>query len=572
MSVTTSRKLNKYSSVLTQTISQVGSQAMLYGVGLTDEDMHKPQVGIASMGWEGNTCNMHLNALSRRVKQGVQEAGAVGLVFHTIGVSDGMSMGTAGMKFSLLSRDIIADSIEAVMRAQWYDANISLPGCDKNMPGVLMAMARVNRPSIMVYGGTISPGLLQQPGNGSVRKLDIISAFEAYGQYLAADIDEEQMREVLRNACPGEGACGGMYTANTMASAIESLGMSLPYSSSYPATSEGKQQECLEAGAAIRNLLELDLKPLDILTRAAFENAITLTVILGGSTNAVLHLLAIAKSTDAQLTIDDFQEISDRTPLLADLKPSGQYVMEDLYEVGGVPAVQKMLLREGFLHGDCMTVTGKTLAENLETVPDLAEGQKIIMPVNEPVKETGHLQILYGNLAETGAVAKITGKEGLRFRGPAICYDSEEDCLAGIESDEVLPGNVVVIRYEGPKGGPGMREMLSITGAIMGKGLGSEVALITDGRFSGGSHGFVVGHITPEAQEGGLLALAQNGDTITIDAEGNTLTLEVAEEEIDPPPRGLEPAGIQGEERGPLEIYQDRFQRLRRLRNRRLNR
>ena len=533
MSVTTSRKLNKYSSVLTQTISQVGSQAMLYGVGLTDEDMHKPQVGIASMGWEGNTCNMHLNALSRRVKQGVQEAGAVGLVFHTIGVSDGMSMGTAGMKLSLLSRDIIADSIEAVMRAQWYDANISLPGCDKNMPGVLIAMARVNRPSIMVYGGTISPGLLQQPGNGSVRKLDIISAFEAYGEYLAADIDEEQMREVLRNACPGEGACGGMYTANTMASAIESLGMSLPYSSSYPATSEGKQQECQEAGAAIRNLLELDLKPLDILTRAAFENAITLTVILGGSTNAVLHLLAIAKSTDAQLSIDDFQEISDRTPLLADLKPSGQYVMEDLYEVGGVPAVQKMLLREGFLHGDCMTVTGKTLAENLETVPDLTEGQKIIMPVSEPVKETGHLQILYGNLAETGAVAKITGKEGLRFRGPAICYDSEEDCLAGIESDEVLPGNVVVIRYEGPKGGPGMREMLSITGAIMGKGLGSEVALITDGRFSGGSHGFVVGHITPEAQEGGLLALAQNGDTITIDAEGNTLTLEVAEEEID---------------------------------------
>ena len=533
MAVTTSQKLNKYSSMLTQTISQVGSQAMLYGVGLSDEDMKKPQVGIASMGWEGNTCNMHLNALARRVKQGVQEAGQVGLIFHTIGVSDGISMGTAGMKLSLLSRDIIADSIEAVMRAQWYDANISLPGCDKNMPGVLIAMARLNRPSLMVYGGTIRPGHLAQPGNGSMQKLDIISAFEAYGHYLAADIDEEQMREVLRNACPGEGACGGMYTANTMASAIESLGMSLPYSSSYPASSEDKQQECLEAGAAIRNLLELDLKPLDILTRQAFENSITVTIALGGSTNAVLHLIAIAKATNVQLTIDDFQEISDRTPLLADLKPSGQFVMEDLYEVGGVPAVQKMLLREGFLHGDCMTVTGKTLAENLADVPDLSEGQKVIMPVENPIKETGHLQILYGNLAETGAVAKITGKEGLRFSGPAVCYDSEEDCLAGIESDEVLPGNVVVIRYEGPKGGPGMREMLSITAAIMGKGLGKDVALITDGRFSGGSHGFVVGHITPEAQDGGLLALAKSGDTITIDAETNKLTLEVTVEEIE---------------------------------------
>ena len=534
MTLTTKQKLNRYSSVLTQTISQVGSQAMLYGIGLSDEDMKKPQVGIASMGWEGNTCNMHLNALARRVKQGVQDADLVGLIFHTIGVSDGISMGTAGMKLSLLSRDIIADSIEAVMRAQWYDANISLPGCDKNMPGVLMAMARLNRPSLMVYGGTIRPGYLPQNGSGhGEQKLDIISAFEAYGHYLASDIDEEGLKEVLRNACPGEGACGGMYTANTMASAIETLGMSLPYSSSYPASSEGKQQECIEAGAAIRNLLESDIKPLDILTRKAFENAMTVTVVLGGSTNAVLHLIAIAKATEVKLTIDDFQEVSDRTPLLADLKPSGQFVMEDLYNVGGVPAVQKMLLREGFLHGDCMTVTGKTLAENLEDVPDLRVGQKVIMPVGAPIKETGHLQILYGNLAESGAVAKITGKEGMRFSGPAVCYDSEEDCLAGIENDEVQPGNVVVIRYEGPKGGPGMREMLSITAAIMGKGLGKDVALITDGRFSGGSHGFVVGHITPEAQEGGLLALAHNGDTVTIDAENNTLKLEVAAEEIE---------------------------------------
>lgn len=525
--------MNKYSRVLTQTISQVGSQAMLYGVGLSDEDMNKPQVGIASMGWEGNTCNMHLNALARRVKQGVQDAGLVGLIFHTIGVSDGISMGTAGMKLSLLSRDIIADSIEAVMRAQWYDANISLPGCDKNMPGVLIAMARLNRPSLMVYGGTIRPGHLQRDDGSPPQKLDIISAFEAYGHYLADDIDDEQLKEVLRKACPGAGACGGMYTANTMAAAIETLGLSLPYSSSYPATSEGKEQECMGAGAAIKTMLEMDLKPLDILTRKAFENAIALTVVLGGSTNAVLHLMAIAKSAGVPLTIDDFQEISDRTPLLADLKPSGQYVMEDLYEVGGVPAVQKMLLREGFLHGDCMTVTGKTLAENLAEVPDLSAGQKLIMPLSNPIKSTGHLQILYGNLAESGAVAKITGKEGTRFTGPAICYDSEEECLEGIQNDEVQPGNVVVIRYEGPKGGPGMREMLSITAAIMGKGLGKSVALITDGRFSGGTHGFVVGHITPEAQEGGLVGMAQNGDMITIDAENNTLNLHVADAEIE---------------------------------------
>jgi len=522
----TAAKLNKYSSQLTQVQSQVGSQAMLYGVGLTDEDMKKAQVGIASMGWEGNTCNMHLNALARRVKIGVDEAGLVGLVFHTIGVSDGISMGTAGMKYSLVSRDVIADSIETVMGAQWYDANISLPGCDKNMPGVLMAMARVNRPSLMIYGGTIRPGILDG------KKLDIVSAFEAYGQYLAKDIDADELKAVLQNACPGEGACGGMYTANTMASAIESLGMSLPYSSSYPATSEGKQQECAEAGAAIRTLLELDLKPRDIMTRKAFENAITVAVALGGSTNAVLHLLAIARSAEIPLTIDDFQEVSNRTPLLADLKPSGKYVMEDLDAVGGVPAVQKLLLREGLLHGDCMTATGKTLAKNLESVPDLAEGQKIVMPVNQALKPTGHLQILYGNLAEQGAVAKITGKEGTKFSGPAVCYDSEEETLAGIQSGEVKAGQVVVIRYEGPKGGPGMREMLSVTSAIMGVGLGKSVALITDGRFSGGTHGFVVGHITPEAQEGGLLALVQNGDTITIDADNNRLVLEVAEAEI----------------------------------------
>lgn len=529
MSVTngTTTQLNKYSGQLTQVRSQVGSQAMLYGVGLTDDDMKKAQVGIASMGWEGNTCNMHLNALARRVKKSVEEADLVGLVFHTIGVSDGISMGTSGMKYSLVSRDVIADSIETVMGAQWYDANISIPGCDKNMPGVLMAMARLNRPSIMVYGGTIKPGFL----NG--RKLDIVSAFEAYGQYLAHDIDEEELKAVLKNACPGAGACGGMYTANTMAAAVESLGMSLPYSSSLPAVSDGKGAECDEIGPAIRHLLEQDIKPRDILTRKAFENAITVAVALGGSTNVVLHTLAIAKSAEVPLTIDDFQEISNRTPYLADLKPSGQYVMEDLYEVGGVPGVQKLLLRAGLLHGDALTVTGKTLAENLESLPDLDADQKIIVPVEKPLKATGHLQILYGNLATEGAVAKITGKEGTHFSGPAICFDSEEEVLAGIEQGQVKAGDVVVIRYEGPKGGPGMREMLSITAAIMGAGLGKSVALITDGRFSGGTHGFVVGHITPEAQEGGALALVQDGDIITIDADANTIDVDLSGEELD---------------------------------------
>ncbi len=519
-------KLNRYSSRLTEVISQVGSQAMLYGVGLTDEEMHRPQVGIVSMGWEGNPCNMHLNALAQQVKRSVQDAEMVGLIFHTIGVSDGISMGTEGMKYSLVSRDIIADSIETVMRAQWYDANIALPGCDKNMPGCLMAMARVNRPSLMIYGGTIRPGWLQG------RKLDIVSAFEAYGQYIAGEIDQEQLREVLRHACPGAGACGGMYTANTMAAAIETLGMSLPYSSSYPATSDEKTQECLQAGPAIRRLLEADIKPRDILTREAFENAITVVCALGGSTNAVLHLLAIAQAAEVPLTIDDFQRISDRTPLLGDLKPSGQYVMEDLYEVGGVPAVQKMLLEAGLLHGDCLTVTGRTLAENLADAPDLAPGQRVIRPLDDPIKPTGHLQILYGNLAPEGAVAKITGKEGTRFTGTAICYDSEEECLQGIERGDVTHGNVVVIRYEGPKGGPGMREMLSVTSAIMGAGLGQSVALITDGRFSGGTHGFVVGHVAPEAQEGGPIALIQDGDTITIDAEHNRLELEISDEEM----------------------------------------
>ena len=526
MAVTIDGTLNKYSGQLTQVRSQVGSQAMLYGVGLTDDDMKKPQIGIASMGWEGNTCNMHLNGLAEEVKVGTANADLVGLIFHTIGVSDGISMGTEGMKASLLSRDLIADSIETVMRAQWYDGNVSLPGCDKNMPGTIMAAARVNRPTIIVYGGTIRPGRLGD------QKLDIVSAFEAYGKWMAKEISEEELKEVLKHSCPGAGACGGMYTANTMASAIESLGMSLPYSSSIPATSREKRQECRQAGEAMRLLLERDIKPSDILKRESFENAITVAIALGGSTNAVLHLIAMAKAADVALTIDDFQAVSERTPLLADLKPSGRYVMEDLYDVGGVPGVQRMLLEAGLLHGDCMTVTGKTLAENLEDLPDLKKGQTIIRPLSNPIKATGHLQILYGNLAEEGCVAKITGKEGERFSGPAKVFDSEEDCLAGLEAGVVTHGDVVVIRYEGPKGGPGMREMLSITSAIMGAGLGKTVALLTDGRFSGGSHGFVVGHITPEAQVGGNIALIQNGDIVTIDAVDNTLDVEVSEADL----------------------------------------
>lgn len=521
------QKLNKYSSRLTQEESQVGSQAMLYGAGLTDEDMNKAQVGIASTGWEGNPCNMHLNNLAVHVRDSVWGSDLVGFIYHSIGVSDGISMGTQGMKYSLQSREVIADSIETVMRAQWYDANISIVGCDKNMPGSVMAMARFNRPSIMIYGGTIRPGKL----NG--QNLDVVSAFESYGQYLSDEISKGEMKEVLRHACPGAGACGGMYTANTMASAIETLGMSLPFSSSIPATHGQKVEECRRAGKAIRHLLEKDIKPRDVITRNALENAVTITVALGGSTNAVMHLLAIARSAEVPFSIDDFQEISNDTPYLADLKPSGKYVMEDLFNVGGVPAVQKLLLEEGYLHGDCLTVTGNTLAENVADVPGLFEEQNIIAPVDNPIKENGHLQILYGNLAPDGAVAKITGKEGTKFTGIARVYNSEEESLEAIQNGEVQPGDVVVIRYEGPKGGPGMREMLSITAAIMGAGLGKEVALVTDGRFSGGSHGFVIGHVTPEAQAGGPIALIEDGDEITIDADERIMKVHLLDEELE---------------------------------------
>lgn len=499
---------------------------MLFGAGLTEEDLVKAQVGIASTGWQGNPCNMHLNGLADEVKQSVDAAGMVGLIFHTIGVSDGISMGTEGMNYSLPSRDIIADSIEDVMSAQFYDANISVVGCDKNMPGSVIAMGRLNRPSIMLYGGTIKPGHI----NG--KAINIVTPFEVYGRYVTGKATEEELRQVTRHACPGAGACGGMYTANTMSSAIETLGMSLPYSGSNPAVSDEKHRECDDVGKAIYTILEKDLKPSDIMTRAAFENAMTMVMVLGGSTNAVLHLIAMAKSVDVPLTIDDFQTVSDRTPFLADLAPSGQYVMEDLHKVGGIPAVQKMLLREGFLDGNCLTVTGRTIGENAEAAPDLTEGQSVIFPVSAPIKKTGHLQILYGNLATDGAVAKITGKEGLTFAGPAKVYDAEEDCIAGLANGEIVDGNVVVIRYEGPRGGPGMSEMLKVTAAIMGAGMGKTVALITDGRFSGGTHGFVVGHITPEAQDGGALAILQDGDEITIDAESNTLSVALTDNEI----------------------------------------
>tara|TARA_R100001143_G_C3361295_1_gene136482 strand:+ start:48977 stop:50653 length:1677 start_codon:yes stop_codon:yes gene_type:complete len=520
-------KINKFSARLTEERAQVGSKAMLYATGLSEDDMKKAQVGIASTGWDGNPCNMHLNGLAGVIKESVWASGLVGFVFHSIGVSDGISMGTEGMKFSLPSRDIIADSIEVVMSAQWYDGNISVVGCDKNMPGAIMAMARVNRPSIMVYGGTIRPGNL----NGE--KLDIVSAFESYGKYLSKEIDEEQMNRVLKHACPGAGACGGMYTANTMASAIETMGMSLPFSSSIPATHNEKIKECEKAGEAILNLLKLDLKPKDIITRKSLENAVAMIIALGGSTNAVMHMLAIARAAEVNFTIDDFQAVSDRTPFLADLKPSGKHVMEDLYNVGGVPAVQKLLLEHGYLHGDCMTVTGKTLTENVEDLPGLLEEQKVIRPVLDPVKKTGHLQILYGNLSPGGSVAKITGKEGTQFSGPAKVFESEEDCLEGIEAGKVVKGDVVIIRYEGPKGGPGMREMLSITAAIMGAGLGNDVALITDGRFSGGTHGFVIGHVTPEAQLGGAIGLLEDGDLITIDADQRILNVDLTDEELE---------------------------------------
>ncbi len=519
-------QLNKYSARITQPKSQGASQAMLYGTGMTEADMNKPQVGIASVWYEGNTCNMHLNDLAAKVMDGVTAAGLVGMRFNTIGVSDGISMGTDGMSYSLPSREIIADSIETAMGAHWYDANVSLPGCDKNMPGCIMAMARLNRPSLMVYGGTIRAGCHAD------QKLDIVSAFQSYGEFIAGTISDEDRQAIVRNSCPGPGACGGMYTANTMASAIEALGMSLPYSASYPAESPEKSDECVRAGEAIRVLLERDIKPSDIMTRAAFENAITVVMALGGSTNAVLHLLAMARSVGVLLTLADFQTISDRVPFLADLKPSGTFVMEDLHTIGGTPAVMKYLLENDLLHGDCLTVTGKTLAENLADVPGLKEGQTIVRPLSNPIKPNGHIQILHGNLAPDGAVAKITGKEGTRFSGPARVYDSEEAMLTGLEQGQIQKGDVVVIRYEGPKGGPGMPEMLTPTSAIVGAGLGKDVALLTDGRFSGGSHGFIVGHICPEAQEGGPIALVATGDQITIDAERNTLTVQLSDEEL----------------------------------------
>jgi dihydroxy-acid dehydratase len=518
--------LNRYSSHITQPKAQGASQAMLYATGLREPDMAKPQVGIASVWYEGNPCNMHLLHLAEKVKEGVAAAGLVGLRFNTIGVSDGISMGTDGMSYSLQSRDLIADSIETVMAAQWYDANVSIPGCDKNMPGCLIAMGRLNRPSLMIYGGTIRAG--HQDG----QKLDIISAFQSYGQFITHTISEEQRQSIVRHSCPGAGACGGMYTANTMASAIETLGMSLPYSSSTPAEDPLKLDECFRAGAAILNLLQLDLKPRDIMTRQAFENAMVMVAALGGSTNAVLHLIAMARAVDVPLNIDDFQKISDKTPLLADFKPSGSYVMEDLQAVGGLPAVAKMLLEAGLLHGDCVTVTGKTVRENVKDLPGLRAGQEIVRPVSNPLKATSHLQILKGNLAPEGAVAKITGKEGLRFSGPANVFDSEELMLKALEEGKIAKGQIIVIRYEGPKGGPGMPEMLTPTSAIMGAGLGKDVALITDGRFSGGSHGFIVGHVTPEAQEGGPIALVQTGDVITIDAKGNQLSVELSDQEL----------------------------------------
>ncbi len=499
---------------------------MLYATGMSDEDFEKPQIGISSVWYEGNPCNMHLLQLAEKVKEGVRTAGMVGFRFNTIGVSDGIAMGTDGMSFSLQSRDLIADSIETVMNAQWYDANISIPGCDKNMPGCLIAMGRLNRPSLMIYGGTI------RAGSSEGEKLDVISAFQSYGQYLAGKIDAERRREIIRHSCPGAGACGGMYTANTMASAIEVLGMSLPYSSSTPADDPLKYEECINAGAAIRKLLELDLKPRDIMTRQAFENAMVLISVLGGSTNAVLHLLAMARAVNVDLTIDDFQRVSDRVPLLADFRPSGAYVMEDLHTVGGIPAVTKMLLAEGLLNGECMTVTGKTLAENVKDLPGLSAGQSIVRPPGDPLKKNGHIQILKGNLAPDGSVAKITGKEGVRFSGPAKIYDSEEEMLHALERREIEKGDVIVIRYEGPKGGPGMPEMLQPTSSLMGYGLGKDVALITDGRFSGASHGFLVGHITPEAQEGGPIALIRNGDRITIDAEKNLIAVDLSEQEF----------------------------------------
>jgi dihydroxy-acid dehydratase len=522
------KKLNKYSSVITEAKARGASQAMLIGTGIKPEDLSKPQIGIGSVWYDGNPCNMHLHDLGQLVKKAVQNQHMNGMRFNMIGVSDGMSMGTDGMSYSLQSREVIADSIETIMSSQWYDANISLPGCDKNMPGCLIAAARLNRPTIIIYGGTIKPGHGKKG-----EKLDVVSAFQCYGQYLAGEITDEERKEIINNSCPGAGACGGMYTANTMASIIETMGMSLPYSASTPAEDPLKELECVNAAAAIKNLMEKDIKPLDIMTRKAFENAIVITMILGGSTNAVLHLLAIARACGVKLTIDDFEEISNRTPMLADLKPSGKYVMEDLQLIGGLPAIQKYLLNEGLLHGDCMTVTGKTLAENLKDVAPIDfETQDIIRPLSNPIKKSGHITIMKGNVAPEGGVAKITGKQGLFFEGVAKCFDCEEDMLAALERKEIKKGQVIIIRYEGPKGGPGMPEMLTPTSAIMGAGLGKDVALLTDGRFSGGSHGFIIGHITPEAQVGGPIALIKDGDKITIDATKRTIEAHVSDEEF----------------------------------------
>ena len=521
-------ELNRYSKTITADPTQPAAQAMLFGIGLSSEDMKKAQVGIVSMGYEGNTCNMHLNDLAKTVKTGVTDNELVGLIFNTIGVSDGMSNGTDGMRYSLVSRDIIADSIETVCGAQYYDGLIAIPGCDKNMPGSIMAMGRLNRPAIMVYGGSIHSGKYKG------QSLNIVSAFEALGQKLAGNLNEEDYQGIIRNSCPGAGACGGMYTANTMASAIEALGMSLPYSSSYPALSEEKQRECREAGTAIRNLLEKNILPSDIMTKKAFHNAIVIVMALGGSTNAVLHLIAMAKSVGLNLTLDEFQEISDKTPVIADLKPSGQYLMEDVHEIGGIPAVLKYLLKKGLVYGDCMTVTGKTLAENVAAALDLDfNSQQVIRSLDNPLKETGHLQMLYGNLSPKGSVAKISGKEGERLKGPARVFDGEKALIAGIQSGKVKQGDVVVIRHVGPKGAPGMPEMLKPTSAIIGAGLGKSVALITDGRFSGGTHGFVVGHITPEAWEGGNIALVEDDDLIVIDAKDNSINLMISDQELE---------------------------------------
>ena len=521
-----SKKLNKYSSRITEPKSQGASQAMLYGTGMSEEDMRKAQVGISSVWYEGNTCNMHLLDLAKKVKDGVIAAGLVGMRFNTVGVSDGISMGTEGMSFSLQSRDLIADSIETVMSGQWYDANISIPGCDKNMPGCLIARGRLNRPSLMIYGGTIKPGHYDN------EKIDIISAFQSYGEFISGNIDDNKRSDIVKKSCPGAGACGGMYTANTMASAIEAMGMSLPYSSSTPAVDLAKQEECFNAGEAIKRLLEKDIKPRDIMTRDAFENAMVLVIILGGSTNAVLHLLAMARAVNVELTIDDFQSVSDRTPYVADLKPSGQHVMEDLHKIGGTPAVMKFLLENDLINGDCLTVTGKTIKENLSDLPGLTDGQKIIFPLDNPIKPSGHIRILKGNLAPGGSVAKITGKEGEIFTGPAKVYDSEEAMLSSLENNEIIKGDVIIIRYEGPKGGPGMPEMLTPTSAIIGAGLGNDVAMITDGRFSGGSHGFIIGHVVPEAQEGGPIAIIKNGDIVTINAKTNKIEFKLSDKEF----------------------------------------